>query len=91
LENNTFTGNNCLGSREISADFKIKGGCKPCLNYCFVPFFNVNRDSLVGIENLLAGRSGNRNPLTARLSPPSRPALWPTQPHIQLVPGLSQG
>jgi hypothetical protein len=52
LENKNFTGNNWLGSRVGSADFKIKGDCTPGLDYCFVPFFNVSRDGLVGIAKL---------------------------------------
>ena len=49
-------------------------------------------DSSVGIATeLQAGRSGIESKWRRDFSQPSRPALWPTQPTVQWVPGLSRG
>jgi len=50
----------------------------------------TSRSLLIGSRHsdcLRAGRSGDRIPVWRD----SRPALRPTQPPVQLVPGLSQG
>jgi len=42
-------------------------------------------------DSLRAGRSGERIPVAARYSHPSRPALDPTQPPIPWVSGHYRG
>jgi len=40
---------------------------------------------------VLAGRSGDRIPVGAKFSAPSRPILEPTRATVQWVPSLSRG
>ena len=42
-------------------------------------------------DSLRAGKSGDRIPVGARFSAPIQPAPTPTQPPVQLAPGLSRG
>ena len=44
-----------------------------------------------GSDSLRAGRAGNRIPVAAIFSAPSRPAVGPTQTPIQYVLGHSRG
>ena len=58
----------------------------------FYTFITMGRDSLVGIVTRYGlDSSGIESRWGQDFPHPSRPALGPTQPPIQWVPGLSQG
>ena len=55
-------------------------------------YFGVGRDSAVDVATLYGlGGPGIESRLGRDFPHPSRPALGPTQPPIQWVPGLSRG
>jgi len=61
--------------------------------FLFLPCYMLDGgpDSSIGIETDYGLDDPGSNPGGDEIFRPSRPALWLTQPHVKLVPGLFHG
>jgi hypothetical protein len=86
-----FQSPRALATRQLLASCSKKH--KPCvLSHTAMSILGRSvRTIKKNTEALVVARSGGRIPVGRGFPHPSRPALGPTQPPVQWVPGLSRG